>query len=222
MTPPGGWWRDPVQPNSVLSRGRRIGRVTSERDDVAVRSAGPHVRTHPSRRRRAKRPDHRVRSLSARSWPRRHHPQAIAGPRREHPYSRRSVALRANGSGRVFWGTRSELDRSGQADSVAHGGSKVAPWYRPVVAVRALKLRHVPDPSAAELPPLLTAEIETPTTRNPLGSKGVGEAAPSGPACAGQRRRRHPRLVRRVTHGHAAVARARLGVRSPLPGRDHA
>jgi carbon-monoxide dehydrogenase large subunit len=35
-------------------------------------------------------------------------------------------------------------------------------------------------PSAAELPPLVTANTETPTHVNPLGAKGIGEAGSIG------------------------------------------
>ena len=35
-------------------------------------------------------------------------------------------------------------------------------------------------PSAADMPPLVTANTETPTTLNPLGAKGIGEAGSIG------------------------------------------
>ena len=64
-------------------------------------------------------------------------------------------------------------------------------------------------PSAAEMPSFEVHSTETPTPLNPLGAKGIGEAATIGSTPAdperGDRRRRPPR---RAPHRHAVHARA--------------
>ena len=74
-------------------------------------------------------------------------------------------------------------------------------------------------PTSLEVPDFEVGFTVTPSPHHPIGAKGVGESAQRRlPAGDRQRHRRRAEALRRAAHGHALLARARVGGHAG-PGR---